>query len=132
MASALLAIENAEVVFAVPAVGDAVTTDAVTGNVTPVMEDVVVALYARAERVEDVAYPGVDVARVVFSAYAVDPQEVDARVVVGSAGVLTFDGVEWDVEVVELRAPYGATGLIGSTLRSVLGDKMRLVAKGQR
>lgn len=132
MASAISALANASVVFTVPAGGTSTVTDAVTGNVTPATTTLTVSAYLKAESTRAINFTGVDVEEVEFEGYAVDPQVLDARVVSGTEGSLTFDGAEWEVEVVGVRQPYGATGLIGATLRSTLGDKLRLRARGQR
>jgi len=58
---------------------------------------------------------------------------VPAGVVIGTAGVLTFAGEgAVDCEVLELWMAYGSTGIIGATLQTALGDRIRLVARGQR
>jgi hypothetical protein len=131
MASALSALTNAEVVLTVPASGNATVTDPATGNVRPATTTLTVSLYAKARSSDATVYPGVDAAQVAFDAVAVSPMALDARITRGVTGTLTFDGGTWSVEVEGVREPYGATGLIGSTLRSVVGDRLTLVARGQ-
>jgi hypothetical protein len=131
MASALTALENASVTFVVPAAGT--VTDAATGNVRAATTTTTVALYLKAEKSAYRPLPGIDVDEVRYSGYALNPVAFPAGVVEGTTGTLTFAG-EASVEcrVVELRTPYGKTGLIGGTLNSVLGEAVVLVARGQR
>jgi hypothetical protein len=131
MASALSALANASVTLQVPGVG--VTTDPTTGNVAAVTSTTTISLFLRAEKLAYTPYPGVDVVDTVYEGYAVDPQVVPAGVVIGTAGVLTFAGEgAVDCEVLELWMAYGSTGIIGATLQTALGDRIRLVARGQR
>lgn len=131
MASALAALANATATLRVAGTG--VITDPETGNVMPAPGSTTLSLFLRAENVSYSAYPGVDVTDTIYEGYAVDPQAVPASVLVGSEGTLTFAGEQAvSCEVLELRMPYGASGLIGETLRTALGDRIRLVARGQR
>jgi hypothetical protein len=130
MASALAALANATATFQVAGTGT--VTDPDTGNVMAAGASVVVSLFLKAEKVAYTAMPGVDVVVTVYSGYAVQPMALDPRVVVGTEGVLTFAGDEAvPCEVTELRMPYGSEGLIGGTLATVLGQGVRLVARGQ-
>lgn len=129
MATALSSIANASVAFEVA--GEEVQTDPSTGNVRAVEEVVTVPLYLKAEKVDVVRYPGVDVVDQVYEGYAVEP--LDSRVVPGTMGTLTFAGeASVRCEVFSLRLPYGGTGTIGGTLKAVLGEKIQLVSRGQR
>jgi hypothetical protein len=131
MASALSALANASATFQVAGTG--VVTDPATGNVRAVTTEVTVALYLKAEKVSTTALPGVDVVDTLYEGYAVDPVAFDNGVVVGTEGVLTFGGeVPVDCEVTALRLPYGDTGLLGATLNAVLGERVQLLARGQR
>ena len=130
MASALSALANATATFRVAGTG--VVTDPETGNVAPANTTVTVALFLRAETVTMLRYPGVDQVTTVYDGYAVDPTALDARIVVGTTGTLTFAGEDSvPCAVKELRMPYGNTGLIGATLAAVLGERIRLVSEGQ-
>jgi hypothetical protein len=131
MTSALAAVANASVTFDVATTGTVV--DPFTGNVLPRTETVTVTCYLRqgSPAITDLA--GVNVAGDTFSGYAVAPQALDARVVPGTLGTLTFDGqTPARCVVQEARGPYGTTGLIGSTLQQVLGDKLQIVRYRQQ
>lgn len=131
MASALRSLANASVVFTVPSIG--MKTDPDTGNVTAATATVTVSLFLKAEKISSTALPGVDVFDTLYEGYAVDPTTIDNGVVPGSEGVLTFGNEDpVSCEVISLRAPYGDTGLLGTTLNAVLGEKVQLLAKGQR
>jgi hypothetical protein len=125
MTSALQAVANATATFDLPSVG--VTTDPETGNVLPVVEPVTVTLYLRQGSRSGASFPGVDTDTVTFEGYAVSPQALDARIRPGVVGTLSFAGQSAvRCEVLQDRYPYGATGLLGSTLQSILGDRIRL------
>ncbi len=130
MASALASLENATLTLAVPTSGT--VTDAETGNVTAATVNVTVGAFLKGAEGDVERYPGVDVADVELSGYAVKPQVLDARVVAGTLGTMAWDGGTWDVEVLGVREKYGATGLIGATLRSAVGDAVRVRATRQR
>lgn len=131
MASALAALANATAVLTVAQAG--VTTDANTGNVSALTTTTTLSLFLKAEKLDYTPYPGVDVTDTIYEGYAISPQLLPATVLTGTQGLLTFAGEPpVECEVLELRSPYGATGLLGDTLRSVLGDRIRLVARGQR
>jgi hypothetical protein len=128
MASALLAVANATVVFEVPAAG--VKTDPATGNVVSATKQVSATLFLKADSVGNRLFPGVDVLDTVYEGYAVAPTAFDPGVVVGTSGTLTFAGeAPARCEVLELRLPYGKTGLLGEVLNSSLGQKIRLVSR---
>lgn len=125
MASALTALANATAIFAVPTVGT--FTDPTTGNIVPATESITVSLYLRQGSVNGSNLPGVDADVEVFEGYAVSPQALDARIKPGVTGTVNVAGQgSLPMEVLNSRFPYGSTGLIGSTLQSVLGDKIRL------
>lgn len=131
MASALSALANASATFTVPATG--IVTDPETGNVTAATNTVTVSLFLKAEKVSTTALPGVDVVDTLYEGYAVDPVAIDNGVVVGTEGVLTFGTAEpVECEVTALRLPYGDTGLLGATLNAALGERVQLLARGQR
>lgn len=131
MASALASLANATVTFEVAGTG--VVTDPATGNVMAAGASVVASLFLKAEKVGYTALPGVDVVDTVYSGYATSPMALDPRIVIGTSGTLTFAGeAAVPCEVMELRLPYGGEGLIGGTLAGVLGQSIRLVARGQR
>lgn len=131
MGSALTALANATAVFTVAGTG--VVTDATTGNVVPVEDQVSVSLFLKANRVTMAGYPGVEIVDTLYDGYTVDPAELDQRVVVGTLGTLTFGGEAAELcEVTALRVPFGKTGLLGSVLEEALGTPVQLIARGQR
>jgi hypothetical protein len=131
MASALSALANASATFTVPATG--VVTDPETGNVTAATNTVTVSLFLKAEKISTTALPGIDVVDTLYEGYAVDPVAFDNGVVVGTEGVLTFGTADpIECEVTALRLPYGDTGLLGVTLNAALGERVQLLARGQR
>lgn len=130
MASALTALANATATLQVAAAG--VVTDAATGNVSAAQQPVALSLFLKAEQVAYRQFPGVEVTDTLYEGYVVDPQVLPAGVVVGTRGTLAFAGQPAiDCEVLEARLPYGATGVIGAALQGALGDRVRLVARGQ-
>lgn len=124
MTSALSALANATAVFSVPTVGT--VTDADTGNVLPAEETVSVTLYLRQGSPQAANLQGVDADTIVCEGYAVDPQALDARIRPGTRGTITMSGRTMVCEVLQERFPYGSTGLLGSTLQTILGDRIRL------
>jgi hypothetical protein len=125
MTSALAALANATAIFTVPTVGT--VTDATTGNVVPATETVTVSLYLRQGSTRTSDFPGVDTEVETYEGYAVSPQALDARIKPGVVGTLNFAGQgAVDCEVINSRYPYGTTGLLGSTVQQVIGDKIRL------
>jgi hypothetical protein len=125
MTSDLAALANATAIFTVPTVGT--VTDPVTGNVVPATETVTVSLYLRQGSTRALDFPGVDTEVETYEGYAVSPQALDARIKPGVVGTLNFAGQgAIDCEVINSRYPYGTTGLIGSTVQQVIGDKIRL------
>ena len=125
MTSALAALANATAIFTVPTVGT--VTDPATGNVVPATETVTVNLYLRQGTTRPSEFPGVDTEVETYEGYAVNPQALDARIKPGVVGTLNFAGQgAIDCEVINGRYPYGSTGLIGSTVHQVIGDKIRL------
>jgi hypothetical protein len=136
MASALAALANATVTLEVAAAGT--VTDA-RGNVVPATESVTVSMYLRQGGVAFEGgtsltdLPGIEAARELYEGYAVDPQSLDARIVNGTPGAIVFSGQPSQrCEIVSARYPYGTTGLLGSTIQQVLGDKVRIAVYGQQ
>jgi hypothetical protein len=131
MASALSALANATATFQVAGTG--VITDPATGNVSAATSTVTVSLFLKADKVSATVLPGVDVVDTLYEGYAVDPVAFDGGIVVGTEGTLTFGTAEpVECEVLALRLPYGDTGLLGGTLNAVLGERVQLIARGQR
>ena len=125
MTSALTALANATASFTVPTIGT--FTDPTTGNVVPATETLTVSLYLRQGNTNASGLPGVDTEVETYDGYAVDPQALDARIKPGITGTLNFAGQgSISCEVLNSRFPFGSTGLIGSTIQQVLGDKIRL------
>lgn len=129
MASALAALENAVITFVVPASGTSV--DAGTGNVVANTETVQVDAFLKGESVAETTFPGVNVITVLYEGY-VTSGALDSRVKVGTSGTIEFAGqAAADCEVLEVRLPYGESGLIGGILKDVLGVKLRLASRTQ-
>lgn len=126
MASALASFANASAVFTVPTTGT--TTDARTGNVIPNTTTVTVSLYLRqGSRDTSSDFPGADTDVDSFEGYAVSPQALDSRIIPGTTGTLTFAGqAAARCEVLNARYPYGATGTIGATTQSAIGDRISI------
>lgn len=125
--SAVKVLENSTVTFTVPAAGTAV--DPATGNVVANTTTNQVSAYLKAESVAETTYPGVNVISTLYEGY-VTAGTLSADVQVGTTGTLQFAGAAAvDCEVLEVRLPYGTTGLLGSLLTSVLGPKLRLVSR---
>jgi hypothetical protein len=125
MTSALAALANATATFHLATVG--VTTDPDTGNVMPQTEDVTITLYLRQGGLSPANFPGVDTDSITFEGYAVSPQALDVRIRPGVTGTLAFAGQPAvRCQVVQERYPFGSSGLLGSTLQSIVGDKIRL------
>lgn len=130
MASALTALANATATFNLPTVG---TTTDLYGNVIPATESVTVSLYLRQSTPQDTTLPGVNAAVEVYEGYAVTPMALDARIKPGTSGTLSFSNdTAASCEVLATSYPYGTTGLIGSTVQQVLGDKIRIQRAIQR
>lgn len=131
MASALSALANATATFVVPTTG--VMTDPDTGNVRAATASITVSLFLKAEKISSTPLPGVDVVDTLYEGYAVDPVAFDSRIVVGTEGTIAFAGdTAEECEVMGLRLPYGKTGLLGQTLGAVMGERIQLLARGQR
>lgn len=129
MASALAALENAVITFTVPASGTSV--DAGTGNVVANTETIQVDAFLKGESVAETTFPGVNVITVLYEGY-VTSGALDSRVKVGTSGTIEFAGqAAADCEVLEVRLPYGESGLIGGILKDVLGVKLRLASRNQ-
>ena len=125
MTSALSALANATAILNLPTIGT--MTDPTTGNVVPATESVTVALYLRQGSTNGSNLPGVDADVEVFEGYAVSPQALDARIKPGITGTINFASQgSVPCEVINTRFPYGSTGLVGSTIQQVLGDRIRL------
>ena len=133
MASALTALKNATVVFTVADAGTTVDPD--TGNVLANTTTLSYELFLRkgasvgegANSTLTKSYPGVDTVVAAYEGYCIAPQALDPRITEGTTGTLVFAGQPpEDCKVLDLRFKYGTTGLLGSTLQQVLGDKIRL------
>jgi len=132
VASALVALKNATVVFTVADTGTTVDPD--TGNVVANTTTISYDLYLRKSGSNNERnQPGVDVISAVYEGYCINPQALDPRIRQGTSAKLTFsaDSAE-DCTVDDLRFSYGTTGLLGNTLQQVLGDKIRLVRSWQQ
>lgn len=124
MASALTALANASATLNVPTTGT--TTDPITGNVRANVETVTVSLYLRVGTIDPSDLPGLNVEGDILEGYALTA--LDARVQPGTQGTITFAGSSAQrCEILEARTPFGTAGLLGSTLQTVLGDRVRMV-----
>jgi hypothetical protein len=123
MASALTALANASATLNLPTAGT--TTDPVTGNIRANTETATVELFLRQATMEPTDLPGINVEGDVLEGYAMDA--LDARIQPGTVGTLLYSGTTHRCEILATREPFGTTGLIGSTLQSVLGDRVRLI-----
>jgi hypothetical protein len=127
--SALKALENTVLTFVVPMSGT--TVDPETGNVVANTETIQCGAYLTAESVAEATYPGVSMVSTLYDGY-ITTGALDARVVIGTTGVVEFAGEPaTDCEVLEARMPYGTTGLLGSVLTGAIGSKIRLVSRTQ-
>lgn len=126
MTSALSGLANATATFTLPTVG--VITDLDTGNVLPAEETASVTLYLREGSLQAANLQGVDADTIVMEGYAINPQALDARIRPGTRGIVTMKGREMPCKVLQERFPYGSSGLLGSTLQAILGDRIRLAA----
>ena len=138
MVSALASLENSVVVFNVAT--DAVTEDPATGNVIPVTEQLTYRLFLRrgsssspgrmqGSKMDVRELPGVDEEQAAYEGYCISPTALDNRIRTGTTAIVSFAGEPTHECIVEdCRFVYGSTGLLGQTLRDVLGHKVRLVA----
>jgi hypothetical protein len=125
----LAALQNAVLSFVVPAEGT--TTDPDTGNVRANTETVAAGAFLKGESVAEATYPGVNVITVLYEGY-VTTGALDSRVEVGTLGTVAFAGqAARECEVLEVRLPYGETGLLGSVLSQSLGVRLRLASRTQ-
>jgi hypothetical protein len=125
----LAALQNAVLSFVVPAEGT--TTDPDTGNVRANTETVAAGAFLKGESVAEATYPGVNVITVLYEGY-VTTGALDSRVEVGTLGTVEFAGqAARECEVLEVRLPYGETGLLGSVLSQSLGVRLRLASRTQ-
>lgn len=125
MASALLSLANASLVLALPTAGTVL--DATTGNVLPNTENVTITCFLRQGAPQKTDLPGVEAATEILEGYAVNPQALDARIKPGVRGTVSFSGqASQSCEILASRYPYGSAGLLGSTVQSVIGDRIRI------
>jgi hypothetical protein len=125
----LAALQNAVLSFVVPA--DGTTVDPDTGNVRANTETVAAGAFLKGESVAEATYPGVNVITVLYEGY-VTTGALDSRVEVGTLGTVAFAGqAARECEVLEVRLPYGETGLLGSVLSQSLGVRLRLASRTQ-
>ena len=136
MVSALVSLENSVVVFNVAT--DAVAEDPETGNIAPVTEQLTYRLFLRrgsssspgrmqGSKLDVRELPGIDEEQAAYEGYCISPTRLDNRIRAGTTAVVTFSGEPPHECIVEdCRFTYGSTGLLGQTLRDVLGHKVRL------
>lgn len=130
MPSVYQILANAQVTLQVPTTG--VMLDPRTGNVVPVMEDLEIGLYLKALDIGINPFPGVETIGTVYEGYCVEPSTLDDRITVGTKGTLLFAGeAEQTCELLEVRLPYGRTGLLAGILNEIRGEKIRLVGRRQ-
>ena len=129
MASALAALQNATLSFTVPAAGTSVDAD--TGNVLANTEAVAASAFLKGENVAEATFPGVNVITTLYEGY-ITSGTLDGRIKVGTTGTVAFAGQSAvECEVLEVRLPYGESGLLGTVLSSALGVKIRLASRNQ-
>ena len=138
MVSALVSLENSVVTFNVAT--DAVVEDPETGNVSPVTEQLTYRLFLRrgsssypgrmqGSKLDIRELPGTDAESAAYEGYCISPTTLDNRITAGTTAIVTFSGEPPHECIVEdCRFTYGSTGLLGQTLRDVLGHKVRLNA----
>ena len=138
MVSALVSLENSVVVFNVAT--NEVAEDPETGNIVPVTEQVTYRLFLRrgsssspgrmqGSKMEVRELPGADEEQAAYEGYCISPTTLDNRIRTGTTATLSFAGEPTHECIVEdCRFTYGSTGLLGQTLRDVLGHKVRLIA----
>ena len=115
------------ITFEVPAAGTVVEPD--TGNVVANTETNQVGAYLKGENVAEATYPGVNVISTLYEGY-VTSGTLHAGVRVGSTGTLVFAGqAPVECEVLEVRLPYGESGLLGTVLTKAIGTKIKLVSR---
>ena len=125
MASALSSLANATALLQVPVAGTIEDPD--TGNISANMEEIPITLYLRQGGATPQDLRGVQVDGDFFDGYAIAPQILDLRVQPGTQGTLSFGSdPPLPCTVASARFAYGNQGVIGSTLQSVLGDKIRI------
>lgn len=132
MPSALVSLQNATATFTLPASGT--TTDAYD-NVIPNTTTLTVGLYLKQGTIQerDLEGSGINVGVDALEGTAVNPQILDSRIKPGVRGTVVFSAdAAQPFVVAQCRFPYGTTGLLGSTLQSVLGDKIRLIRYAQQ
>lgn len=130
MASVYQLLANAQITLEVPTTS--VRSDPDTGNVVPVMEEIEIGLYLKALDIGINPFPGVETIGNVYEGYCIDPTTLDTRVSVGTRGTLLFAGEDAQTcEVLELRMPYGRTGLLGGLLNGITGERIRLIGRRQ-
>lgn len=138
MVSALVSLENTVCVFNVAT--DAVAEDPETGNIEPVTEEITYRLFLRrgsssspgrmsGSKLDIRELPGVDEEQAAYEGYCISPTALDNRIRAGTTAIVTFAGEPpHECIVQDARFVYGSTGLLGQTLRDVLGHKIRLVS----
>lgn len=138
MPSAFAAFQNATATFKMA--GQGIVTDPDTGNVSPVIDELVVQLFLKAEKLSPrragdtapVVLPGVALEETLFKGYAVSPQYLPEGLVVGTTGSLVFAGKPAvECLVVEVGGATGTEGTLGAILTNTLGTAITLVAQGQ-
>lgn len=123
MASPFTLIANATATFTLPTNG---TITDVLGNVIPATETEVVDLFLKATPPTEADLPGVNATSTVLSGYAVDPMALDARILQGTTGTLSWQGTTWSFSVLGVNETYGTIGFISTTLTAARGDDIRL------
>jgi hypothetical protein len=111
--------------------GSGTVTDPATGNVLAVEETVEVRAWLKAESVAEATFPGVDVLTALYEGYVTNGA-LDARVRVGTTGTIAFAGLPAEeCEVIEVRFPFGESGVLGEVLSGALGTKIRVAGRGR-
>ena len=125
MTSALASLANASLVLTLPSAGT--TTDSATGNVVVNTTTQTLSAYLKQASPITTDFPGIDVDGDVYEGY-ITSGTPDSTVNRGTIGTIAFAGqAAQRCIVLDLDYPYGSTWLLGGTLRSALGAKVRLI-----
>lgn len=128
MASPFTIVENATATFTLPTSG---TVEDAYGNVLPATTTTDVTLFLKASPQAETTLPGVDATTTILSGYAVDPMTLDARIIRGTTGTLSWQGKTWQFDVEGTNETYGGDGFIATTLSTYRGDDIRLALRRQ-
>ena len=129
--SGLVSLKNATATFVVS--GSSTSIDMETGNVIPSSESLTYKLYVVKSSQNDRAnLPGTDTVQAEYTGNCVDPKITDSRLLPGVEGTLTPDGgTAVKCKIIDIGAPHGTGGLIGSVLANSIGTPIVIAVCGQ-